>query len=1275
MDSNNFEHLVNAIAIRVLGSGVTGFGPGADGGRDGFFEGKADYPSSAEQWNGIWYIQSKFHPPHLSADPQKWLLNQIQQEITSFKSPSSRRRVPDVWIIATNIEPSGVAETGCFDAARALVAKSLPPLANRFHIWGGRKILDFLASFPDISEYYGEFLTPGHILKKLYDEMSDSRADISEIFRYVTVTQMMEQQYTKLEQAGSTVDNRPGIQRLYTDIPFKWNEFRGLAAASLSKALAQVHRTHPSMPTDDSWKLWAETPSRARAWLVKGGPGQGKSTLTQYVAQIQRAALILGAPDLAITSSQAAVAEEIRSISTKQGLWPEAPRMPVTIELKDFAFWLGQRTPTQSPRVIAYLVDRFGRDLGTTVQPGTLKRAFATSRWLFVFDGLDEVPGDVKDAVANEVVHFVDDTLVACGTDAAIVCTSRPQGYSGQFASLGGATVELATLTPEQALKCATPLLKIGRSQTDSRGFIETLREALKSPAIAEIMTTPLQAHIMAVVVRDGGRPPERRWKLFNTFYEIIKKREANRNLPDKNLATLLREGDKLLRALHNRLGFELHARAETSEGATTAIRRDTLKLIVSETVTKLQDKDVKSTVSTLMKATTERLVLVNTPENGEFVRFDIRPLQEFFAAEFLYRDGKAEHFHSRLEAIAADAHWREVMHFLISALVENGRNNELLVATSVLESIDSGEGPSRAFNRRLAKGAKIAARLLVEGVLEEDKQIRSRFLNAIIPMAGQSFPSELLTRKPQRHSLAWLQDAMLTAIREQTPAETIGAAICLGRILPDKDKRSREVSNFIEGAGSSYVAYFLYALDQNKTDYTKLSRWVCAIAVRFLMSDKWLTFPSEVIAAASHIAASQIKTLRDELNLSHSSSLANVIGAALWSSSPTRRHRTTSLEVVYGIVEMHLEPVATELEYEKWPDEIWSNFKTLPGLFSALYHAFELLRTRSIESKENFLNSIGRSYSNFSLIPYPIKNFFRENLAYKQPGDSDEINLLIESHKPGWERYGMTFTQGDNIDVIGIAQEFPTLFFHLFNDEDYKDSFLKFSNHEAFPPALTKSITASASHDVIYTWRCLKAHPALNTTENCNLILTTACGPVIRHKYRNSLRPIKINLPAETVLLPHVVGMMMDAIETENKPAYLIKEHNRLSLHTWTEQFAPSASDLKKVFSDHKRPAHIRFAALALYHFHPKRDTMDNYELFVQLYDPAHSTWMLPAIAYALFDQIQRKDAKAISAFGTLLERSADDYFGRAALASPFKAWIESSGSPVTSSQMAWVD
>lgn len=113
LDPNSFEHLVNMLALRVLGGGHTGFGPGADGGRDGYFEGEAPYPGTADRWSGRWYIQSKFHKPHLSNDPQKWLIQQIDDELKEFSKSGSSRIWPDNWIVATNIDQVGHANDWC----------------------------------------------------------------------------------------------------------------------------------------------------------------------------------------------------------------------------------------------------------------------------------------------------------------------------------------------------------------------------------------------------------------------------------------------------------------------------------------------------------------------------------------------------------------------------------------------------------------------------------------------------------------------------------------------------------------------------------------------------------------------------------------------------------------------------------------------------------------------------------------------------------------------------------------------------------------------------------------------------------------------------------------------------------------------------------------------------------------------------------------------------------------------------------------------------------
>lgn len=773
LDAHSFEHLVNMLALRVLGPGHTGFGPGADAGRDGYYEGEAPYPSEADRWSGRWYLQSKFHKPHLSKDPQKWLLERIQEELKEFTDSKSKRKSPDNWIVATNIDPSGSAMTGAFDQAREMVNQALPKVNDRFHIWGGRKILDLLTLHPEIAEYYSHFLTPGHVLTALYDQIRDSRAEVETILRYLIVKLFDEQKYTKLEQAGSAADVRPGIHKLFIDLPFRASEYEleGLVTEYLVHTAARFHRVDGKQPDTKEWRLWQRHPSRARVWFLKGGPGQGKSTVGQYFCQIQRASLILQEDGPAVLPKERTLATEIQVEAARAGFWPTVPRIPISIELKDFAQWFGQRGSDTARGVLTYLAEGISASVEQPVLVGTLKRALETRGWLVVFDGLDEVPHDVKDAVASEVRNFVDHIVMECNSDLLTLCTSRPQGYSGQFAEMDGPTIDLMNLSPDRALQCARPVIELGRSEGDALKSFQTLESAIQASSVRELMTTPLQAHIMAVVVRDGGKPPDRRWQLFTNFYQVIKRREANRDLPDLRLAKLLREDEQLLKTVHNRLGFVLHSRAETSEGALTRLDRAEFRTIVADAVSQMMETEADQTVEVLMEATTDRLVLVSTPDDGNSVRFDIRQLQEFFAAEFLYESVDAEELRERIEVIAGDSHWREVMHFLLSAFVENNRRTDLSIAIHVLEHLNEGDGDpqTRLLSRRLARGALLAARLLEEGVLEQDKRIRQQFRNCLEPLAALTDAVTLgpLVQVRQSNSESWLFTFLLERLRE----------------------------------------------------------------------------------------------------------------------------------------------------------------------------------------------------------------------------------------------------------------------------------------------------------------------------------------------------------------------------------------------------------------------------------------------------------------------------------------------------------------------------
>ena len=809
LDSHSFEHLVNYLALKVLGKGVTGFAQGADGGRDGMLSGEAPYPSTTDRWSGVWYIQSKFHKPHLSKNPQAWLINEVKKELAEFDESDSRV-APDIWIIATNIEPSGTPNTGAYDAIKDLVFESFGD-EIKFDVWGGRKILDFLADDPAAASYYGHFLTPGNVLTAMYNQIGEASAQVKPIINHLILDQFNDQIYTKLEQAGSS-GVRPKIHELFVDLPaenkFVDEEFNIME--TLVATSANAHRPTVWNSYGDGWRAWANIPKRARAILLKGGPGQGKSTAGQFFSQIQRATLLLDPSAPLVLPATLDIAKEFLMVAEKLGFKPSNPRIPISIELKDYAAWYGSRSDGESKGVLSYLCEKISQKIEQKVEGGTLKKAFSIRSWFLNFDGLDEVPNDVKDEVANEITRLTNTVLPELDADILVLCTTRPQGYSGQFEHLNAATLDLVPLPANVALKCAEGVIKFGRSDSESESAIQVLSAAMESAQVRELMTTPLQSHIMAVVVRDGGRPPEKRWELFDNFYDVMKKRESLKNFPDIRISKLLRENSILLKAIHARLGIALHASAEISDGAETTLDREQFCNLARQTTERYVDDNVDDLVETLMEATTERLVFVNTPESNDTVRFDIRQLQEFFAGEFIYSNVDPSQLRSRLEVIGGDSHWREVMHFVVSALIVTMRPTELAVALEVICGLDDSDASPaiRIFKRRLGVGAILTLRLLNEGVLEQDRIIRLKFKEALVPlysMIDADVVSDVLSIN-HPNTLSWLLNCMADALFEYSEPEQVGAAVVLARKLSDNHARKSEVKDKIFSSSVGYI-------------------------------------------------------------------------------------------------------------------------------------------------------------------------------------------------------------------------------------------------------------------------------------------------------------------------------------------------------------------------------------------------------------------------------------------------------------------------------------
>ncbi|MCA6097781.1 NACHT domain-containing protein [Bradyrhizobium australafricanum] len=1166
-------------------------------------------------------------------------------------------------------------ETGAFDSAKQIVLDARPQLAERFHIWGGAKVVQLLADYPEIAGYYGHFLTPGHVLKQMYDQLHDSQASVEAIVRHLVVTQFTEQQHTKLEQAGSPSDQRPGIQKLFTDLPFLCREtgYVGFAVRDLSRAVAQNHTVKSDWPEGKHWTTWQRHPPRARAWFIKGGPGNGKSTISQFLCQIQRAALMLLPDSPSTTPQQRDVAREVATVAQSAGFWPAAPRIPVSVELKEFAKWFGDRNETQPKGVLTYLSERLSQRIEQPVQSGTLKRAFARARWLFVFDGLDEVPSDVKGLVAAEVVSFVDDLLIAQNSDALVICSSRPQGYSGQFDELSMAAVELVSLWPKLALECAGPVLRIDRTEEEAQQYSETLAEALQTPAIAEIMRTPLQAHIMAVVVRDGGRPPDRKWKLFTNFYQTIKRREANRNLPDKRLSVLLRAGEKLLKSLHNRLGFELHFRAETKSGAQTSLARKELGEVVDQTVRQLQESNVDETIRTLMTATTDRLVLVTTPETSDQVRFDIRPLQEFFAAEYLYEDVQAGVLGQRLEIISADAHWREVVHFLLSALIENSRQTELVVAIENLSNAnDRGDGASRSLYRRLCVGGMVAARLLNEGVLEQDRRIRHQFRRCIEPIFGSTEVEllEPLATVLSGESLAWLLDIAADCLGEQTESESVGAAYLLCVAMPDDHPRTAEVIASMATKSPGYVCCLLDLLwhkyhlaDFRRPQSPGATSWVACWLMKLLASPGWRELSSEGVRTAFTLLQFKGELLPDAArSVGFNEALSEIVTAILSRSMEAEPEHQT-IEKFFPTAYY---PPEASLRLENWTDNEWNALDGATGVFELIKPILKLAYEKEVSGEvKDLLEGPSREF--LTCLPTGLAAFLPSDLQSEDffgTGCDNQHGPItpVWRYKPGYYRDVKPEFQG--ADLAGVIRAHPTLALYSFDvrfDDGSLSDFLETPEGSAVLVAACLE-RPEVLRGVVGNWGRL-----IKLTEKVGqdirpAILRAAGSEGDWSIGGDDYDAFLLDLPGEAAMLPPLMACLPFVSSSETSV-------NEPPAQLAVQQFSPDVSSLCAIARSDQFNESIRGAAAMMALLHPQCDETQSLEFIdtiVDCYRPKLNNWYLRAAGVALDSAILVDDPIAVGAMGRMIRIGMGDFEGRYRLNGLLSRWREESRAPV---------
>ena len=399
--------------------------------------------------------------------------------------------------------------------------------------------------------------------------------------------------------------------------------------------------------------------------VLEGAPGQGKSTVAQFLCQVNRIRLLGKSEDIQ------AVPDHIRCSPL---------RIPFKLDLLDYASWLAGHNPLD-----------FGNNMNQTKQMSQSLERFLTtqieqysggqpvdiddliaflehSHIVVVLDGFDEVADvDIRARIVDEVNQAAA-RLEAHSRSIQFIITSRPAAFSSShgFREDQWTHLKLTDLRQRNIMAYKDKWIKAqDLTPEDGESISTTLKEKLEQPHFRDLARNPMQLAILLHLIHvQGVALPEKRTALYAEYIKLFFNREAEKS-------TIVRDQRDLLLSIHGRLAWVLHTQVEDGSGSgrmsDSALQKCVRDFLESEG----HGTDVMKLVDQLVQGAVERIGALVSRVSGTF-EFEVQPLREYFAARHLYqtspysppgRERKGTRA-DRFEALAQNAFWTNVARF-----------------------------------------------------------------------------------------------------------------------------------------------------------------------------------------------------------------------------------------------------------------------------------------------------------------------------------------------------------------------------------------------------------------------------------------------------------------------------------------------------------------------------------------------------------------------------------------------------------------------------------
>jgi len=478
LTEKRFQQLCSAL-LAIAYPGVQCFPVGQkDGGRDG-----------RRRIDGKWLIYQVKWTSKRQQNPVSWLDAAIKEEADNIRRLV--RQGAKQYILLTCVAGTSQPERGGIDRLEERLEKHSKDFGIDISCWWQADIDARVDSAPDALKWaYNEMLA-GHDAFRylLYGEGEQARNDaLRSLLLSAVGTQWHEDAKVKFKQAELDTHN---LADLFVDV-----ESTRLSAPQGVHDLLN-HADSSSLGGAAAYLLKTPVPFT----LVRGEPGQGKSTLGQFICQIHRSEFIED-------DSQYA-----------QFVGARRQRLPIRADLRDYAEWMNGGDPfteevararKAKPRSVsveaflaALLHARGGRATVTIDQVHDIVTRFPI---LLVLDGLDEVanPED-RSRVVKEINESA--SRLRISRLAQVVVTTRPNA-SG-LAEPAGDIFETIALTRLGAALRSAYLDKWAAARgvqgADKRSLRRVFLHRSAEPHISQLADNPMQLTILLYLIQKRG--------------------------------------------------------------------------------------------------------------------------------------------------------------------------------------------------------------------------------------------------------------------------------------------------------------------------------------------------------------------------------------------------------------------------------------------------------------------------------------------------------------------------------------------------------------------------------------------------------------------------------------------------------------------------------------------------------------------------------------------------------------------------------------------------